>query len=112
MIICSLIICAAVFYLRNFWKEWKGQNLVLAREFIFASSWKHPILFRDIDNVSAHKLGGSLHLFIGLKKKIAPISKQALSPFHIKVIMLDMKYFIGSPQENVDIILKFFKQNS
>lgn len=110
MFICSFIICSAVFYLRNSWKEWKGQKLILTPDSIFVSSWKHPVFFRDIDNVSAHKMGGSLHLFIGLKKKIAPISKQAISPFHNKVIMLDMKYFMGTPQENVETIMKFFKQ--
>ena len=112
MVICSFVICGAVFYLRNYWKEWKGQKLVLTSESIFISSWKHPILFRDIDNLSAYKMGGSLHLFIGLKKKMAPISKQAISPFRNKVIIVDMKYFTGKPLENVETIQKFFKQSS
>ncbi len=90
----------AVLFLFFGWLAWRHQStaeLTLNVEGIFSVRWKRPLLFKDVEKVSAQQNYSNVTLTFRLKEKQPPIKKFTLLPMARKTVGLSLNGYNEKP---------------
>lgn len=94
------------------WRHYSVLEMVLNAEGISCSTWKRPLLFKDVEKISAQQNYSIITVTFRLKEKQPPITKFYILPFQRKSMSLSLGGYTEKPMVMWQTIFRYLTRQT
>ncbi len=108
--LCVLAIGAGIYFVLDYWRDWKDQTLTLTADSIQLKSWKEPLLFKDIKTMQLQSQNGSYTLRIFLHAKRGPLARKPIVRWARAQFAIDLTGFPPKAETVANQIFRYYSR--